>query len=256
MRKVLSIFLVFSVCGSALADTIGFRAGLSVDSPDVRAEEKDLYLTPMLEFDQSFGNIDLYADAEYSFHLTKFFPQFFTGEEKITAHLPFGSHWELQLRVDNENTLFVDPDQGSEWTSGRVSPGVGTALFFPAGDFSLDADFPITYRTENGGDIRTGIDLTAAYVSPFWIGIRVAANFIRTPHSAFDGMEYALTFEQDQFYSELAFKASESFDYFSLRAQFDYFFNFWILNIGLEAGNLGVWDAVTLAAAVGIKYRF
>ncbi|MDR2617986.1 MAG: hypothetical protein LBC62_03860 [Treponema sp.] len=240
----------------ALADTLGFRAGLYVDSPDILVEEKDLFLTPKLEFERAFGNFDVFLGAEYSFHLTGFFPQFFLGEEKIAAHLPFGSLWELRAGFRNENNLLVDPDWGNEWTGGRLSPGLGAGFFLPAGDFSIALDFPVDYPMQSRRDVLTGLDLTAAYVSPFWIGARAAANFILNPDAAFDGIEFALTYGQDQFYGELAFRVRDSFGYFSLRAQFDYFFDFFILNAGLEAGNLGVWDAVTLAPAVGIKYRF
>ncbi|MDR0760184.1 MAG: hypothetical protein LBF74_08750 [Treponema sp.] len=264
MRKPVFFLLVFSLvgCFPVLADTLGFRVGLSVDSPDAPVEEKDLFLTPKLEFERPLGNFDLYAGTEYSFHLTTFFPQFFFAKEAIAAHLPFGSLWEILLTLENENTLLVDPDRDSEWIGGRVSPGAGAGLFLPAGDFSLALDFPIDYcaalpRLMPGQEKALfGLDLTAAYISPFWIGIRAAANFILNPDTALDGAEFALTYGEDQFYGELAFKAAESLGYFSIRAQFDYFFDFFILSAGVEAGNLGNRDEITLAPALGIKYRF
>jgi hypothetical protein len=133
---------------------------------------------------------------------------------------------------------------------------VSYGLFLPPGDFSLALDVPVNYAMWGGGSALFGIDVTAAYTAPFWLGFRTTANFIAAPDPAFEGMEFAVNYTQAPFYGELTLKAKESFRYFILEAEFDYFFNFFILNAGVALRNLGSGDTVTAAPAIGIKYRF
>jgi hypothetical protein len=239
-----------------LADTLGFRAGFYLDSPDLLTDEQDYFLTPRLEYERSFGNFDLYLGGEYTFHLLKFFPQFFFAEEKIAAHLPLGSRGDLQFRLQNENEILINPDEDNGWDAGWVKPELGGGLFLAPGNFFLALGLPLRYGSRYMEDILFGLDATAAYTTPFRIGFEAVLNFIVIPAAAFDGMKFTVNYTQDQFYGEMAFNAKEAFGYFSLRAEFDYLFNFFVLNAALELGNLSVRDAMTLAPAIGIKYRF
>ncbi|MDR2402611.1 MAG: hypothetical protein LBD78_01110 [Spirochaetaceae bacterium] len=256
MRNPVCFLLSFSLllCGTAAADTFGLRAGFYVDSPDVLADERQYFLTPQLEYKHPFGNFDIYARGEYSFSLTGPYPQFFFAEEKIAFHLPLGSRSEFQVRLHNENALRFNPD----WGGGRVKPEVSYGLFLPPGDFSLALGLPLIYPSRGGGnrEARFGFDVTAAYITPFRLGFEAAANVIAAPSAVFEGMKFAANYTGDQFYGELAFTAGDSFGYYRLKAEFDYFFNFLILWGALEAGNLANPEAAALAAAVGIKYRF
>jgi hypothetical protein len=257
MRNSLWFFLIFSLFsgGYAAADTIGLWAGLYVDSSDVLADNKDYFLTPALAYEHTFGNFDLHLGGEYTFTLTDFFPQFFFADEKVTAHLPLGSLSEFLLRVHNENDFRFNPDRGDGRGLGRVKPELGYGLFLPLGDISFALGSPIRYSLWAGGDTLFGLDATAAYVAPFWLGFRAVAKFIAAPDAAFDGMEFAVNYAQDQFYGELAFNAEESLERLSLKAEFDYFFNFFVLKAALKLGGLGDRDTLTLAPAIGIQYR-
>jgi hypothetical protein len=240
-----------------MADTIGLWAGLYAGSSDVLADDRDYFLTPALEYEQSFGNFDLHVGAEYTFSLTRFYPQFFFGEEKIAAHLPLGSLSEFLFTLHNENELRFDPDRDGNMGSGRVRPELSYAWFLPLGDISLGLGSPISYPLWGAEDSFVfGIDASAAYVAPFWLGFRAVARFIAAPDAAFDGMEFAVNYTQDQYFGELAFKAEKSLDYFSLKAEFDYFFNFLVLKAAVELGGLGDLDTLTLTPAIGIQYRF
>jgi hypothetical protein len=256
MQKPVCFFLVFSLflCG-AMADTIGLRAGLYVGSPDAAADERQYFLTPQLEYKHTFGNFDVYARGEYTFSLTGIYPQFFFAEEGFAAHLPLGSHSEFQIRLHNENNFRFNPDQ----SGGRVKPEVSYGLFLPPGDFSLALGTPLLYPLWYGegiGGAQFGFEATAAYITPFWLGFEAVANFITAPSAFFEGMKFAVNYTGDQFYGELALKVRDSLEYFSLKAEFDYLFNFFILWGALEAGNLADIAEAALAASAGIKYRF
>jgi hypothetical protein len=257
-EKRFCFFLFFLLFwrGSAQADTLGFRAGFYLDSPDLLSDERDYFITPRLEYGRSFQNFDLHFLGEYSFHLFEFLPQFFFAEETFAARLPLGSRADLQFRIRNENEVLIDPDGDNGRVVGAVKPELGGGLFPAAGDFSLNMGFPLGYGSRPAEDFFFGLDPMAAYASPFGVGIEVIFNFLVAPSPAFDGMELALKYTHDQFYGRIAFKARESFDFFSLKAEIDYFFDFFILNIALEWGNLSVRDAMTLAPAIGIEYRF
>jgi hypothetical protein len=260
MRNFFWIFLIFSIFPGicAMADTIGLWTGLYAGSSDVLADDREYFLTPALEYEQSFGNFDLHAGAEYTFSLTDFFPQFFFGEEKIAAHLPLGSFSEFLFILHNENELRFAPDRmGGDLGSGRVRPELSYGLSLPPGDISLALGSPISYPLWGAGDaFLLGIDVSAAYVAPFWLGFRAVATFIAAPDAGFDGIEFAVNYTQDQYFGELAFKAEKSLDYFSLKAEFDYFFNFLVLKAAAELGGLGDLDTLTMTPAIGVQYRF
>jgi hypothetical protein len=252
-----ALLLIFSAFyyGTAAADT-GLRAGVYVDVPDVTAEEREFFLTPQLEYGHAFGIFDIYAKGEYSFNLTALYPQFFFAEERLSAHLLLGSFSEFRAGLHNENDLRVDPDRDGGQGVGRVKPELKYTLFLSPGDISLGLGSPLTYPLGGGEASLFGLEPAAAYITPFWLGFEAAANFIVVPAVFFDGVKFAVNYTGDQFYGELAFRAKDSFTYFSLKAEFDYFFNFLILWGALEGKNLGNRDNIALAPTVGIKYRF
>jgi hypothetical protein len=262
MRKAVCFFFVFSLFlhEAAIADTIGLTAGLYMDSPDVAAEDRQYFLTPQLEYEHSFGNFDLYVEGEYTFSLNQIYPQFFFSEERIAVHLPVNSRSEFLIGLHNENDFRFNPDRNDGWSAGRVMPEVTYSLSLRPGDISLALGTPLPYLMRGGKDtgIRFGgFEVTAAYVTPLWIGFEAVADITGIPTSAavFESMKFAVNYTGDQFYGELAFRAKESFTYFSLKIEFDYFFDFFILWASLEAGNLA--DLKTaFPVALGIKYRF
>jgi hypothetical protein len=236
---------------SLSADTIGLRGGLFIDSPDILAEERDIFVAPQIEYENSFGRFDLYLGGHYAVNIPKIFPQFLFVEEKFAAHLPLGSQSEIQVRLRNENELRFDPNGGG----GRVQPEVAWGLSLPLGDLSLALGVPLFYPVGTGGDLSFGVEGGASYITPFWIGVRAAATFIVAPSPVFEGMEAGVNYTGDQYFGELAFKAKDSFNFFSITLEFNYFFNFFIIKAGIELGNLTTPGAITLGPALGIKYR-
>jgi hypothetical protein len=256
MGKPVFFFLIFSLSlrGAAMADTIGLRIGLFADSPDVLADERQFFLSPKVEYKQRFGNIEIHAGGEYTFSLAGLYPQFCFAEEQLGFYLPLGSHSEFQIKLHNENDFHFSPDEGEGW--GRAKPSLGYGLFFPWGELSLALGAPLDYPLWTGEDLIFGLEPRLAYVAPFWLGFEAAGKFITVPDRSVDGMEFAVNYAQDQLYGALVFDVAESFGYFSLKAEFDYFFNFIILQGGVSLGNLAYPEALALAASVGIKYRF
>jgi hypothetical protein len=258
MKKSLCFFLFFFLflCGALMADTIGLRAGLYADSPDVLTDKRQYFLSPHLEYERRFGNIDVYAEGEYTFNLTGLYPQFFFTEERIGLHLPLDSRSEFQFKLQNENDIRFDPEKGGGQGVGRVQPAVSYGLFFLWGDISLALGLPLTYSMWGGENTRFGLEPRAAYVTPFWLGFEAAVTFVAAPAVSFDGMEFAINYTGEQYFGELAFKAEESFSSFRVKVEFNYFFNFFIIKAGVEVGNLTDTNALTLGPAIGIKYRF
>jgi hypothetical protein len=257
MRKPVYLLLFLSLFypGIAVAD-IGLRPGLYIDVPDVMADEREYFLTPQLEYTHAFGYVDVYAKGEYTFSLTDLYPQFLFGEERIAARLPLGSRSEFRAALRNENELRIDPDHDDGQGAGRATPELQYTLFLPPGDFSLALGAPLTYPLWGGVDAGFGLEAAAAYVTPFWLGFEARLDFTTIPAACFDGMKFAVNYTGDQFYGELAFRAKDSWTYFTLRAELNYFFDFCIAWGALEAKDLGNRDNIVLAPAVGIKYRF
>jgi hypothetical protein len=257
MQKSISLlFLSLFLCGAAVADTIGLRAGIYVDTPDLTADKQQFFISPQVEYEQTFGKLDVYANGEYTFGLTDIYPQFFFAEEHLVFHLPLGSRSEFRIGIHNENALRFQSDQDGGEGGGRVKPEVSYGLFLPPGNVSLILGAPVTYLLWGGGTAFFGIEATVAYVTPFWLGFEAMVNFTTVPATSFEGMKFALNYTGDQFYGELALRIKESFSYFNIRAEFNYFFNFLIPWGALEVENLADVNALTLGVAIGIKYRF
>jgi hypothetical protein len=257
VRKSVGLFLFLSLFypGIAVAD-IGLRPGLYIDVPDLMADQREYFLTPQLEYTHTFGYFDVYAKGEYTFGLADLYPQFFFAEERIAARLPLSSRSEFRAALRNENELRIDPDHDDGQGAGRATPELTYTLLLPPGDFSLALGAPLTYPLWGGVDACFGLEATAAYVTPFWLGFEARLDFTTIPDALFDGMKFAVNYTGDQFYGELAFRAKDSFEYFTLKAEFNYFFNFVILWGALEAKDLSRRDHIVLAPAIGIKYRF
>ncbi|MDR0722349.1 MAG: hypothetical protein LBF75_06085 [Treponema sp.] len=257
MRKSICLFLIFFLGGTAMADKIGLSLGLYGEAFYLwDTDRKDYFLTPLIEYDHSFGKVDLYVKGEYTFCLTNIFPQFFFSEEKIAVHLPLGSLSEFQFRLKNEQDLLFDPVENQGRGSGTVKPELSYALFLPPGEIALALGSPWTYRMWGRRDSFFGLDLTATYSTPFWLGFKVAANFIFIPDAVVEGMEAAISLMQDQFYAELAFNIQESFSYFSLTPEFNYLFNFFTFWASVEFGGMGYGNRLTISPTLGVKYRF
>jgi hypothetical protein len=262
MGKPVCLVLIFFLflSGAAMADTIGLRLGLFVDTPDMLAALTDwqqFFLTPHVEYKQRFGNVDVYAGGEYTFGLAGLYPQFLFGEELIGLHLPLGTPSEFLIKLHNKNDFRFNPEEEDGEASGRVQPSVGYGLFLPWGELSLALGTPLDYPMWGGGaDIMFGLEPRLAYISPFWVGIEAAGKFAMLPDTSVDGMEIAVNYAQDQLYGALIFDVAESWDYFSLKAEVDYSFNFIILKGGIKVGNLADFEDLSMAASVGIKYRF
>jgi hypothetical protein len=250
----LLVFFVFHF-GIAAAD-IGLRLGAYLDVPDVMAKKREFFLTPQVEYGHAFGIFDISAKAEYTFGLTAFYPQFFFTEERFAARLPLGSHSQFRVGIRNENDLRIDHDHDGGRGVGTVTPELMFSLFLPPGDISLGLETPLTYPLWGGADTLFVLEPQAAYITPFWLGFEAVAYLIAAPAAVFDGMKFAANYTGDQFYGELSFKTKDSFAYFSLKAEFNYFFNFFILWGALEVKDLSNRDNIILAPAVGIKYRF
>jgi hypothetical protein len=259
MGKPVCFFLILFLflCGAAGADTIGLRLGLFADSPDVLAEERQYFLTPNLEYKQRFGNVEVYAGGEYTFSLAGLYPQFLFAEERLGFHLPLSAHAEFLIKLHNENDFRFNPAEANGEGAGRTQPSLGYGLFFPWGELSLALGTPLAYPLWGGDkDIIFGLEPRLAYISPFWLGFEAAGKFVMLPDPDAEGMEFTVNYAQDQLYGALIFDVAESFDYFSLKAELDYSFNFVILKGGIKLGNLADFDTLALAASIGIKYRF
>jgi hypothetical protein len=228
---------------------------LYIDVPDVTADKREFFITPQFEYGHTFGNFDVYAKGEYTFGITAFYPQFFFAEERLAFRLPLGSRSLFRIALHNENDLRMDPDHDGGRGVGRVTPELKYSLFLSPGDISLALGTPLTYPLWGGDDSLFGLAVTAAYVTPFWLGFEAGMDLLVTPTTLFEGMKFAVNYTGDQFYGELAFRSKKSLSYFSLKAEFNYFFDFFILWGALEVKNLSDRYALALAPGIGIKYR-
>jgi hypothetical protein len=260
MRKSVCLFLFCALlCPGTLAADSGLRAGVYLDLPDAMAEERELYLTPQLEYLRSLGSVEIQAKGEYTFGLASLYPQFFFAEERIALRLPLGSFAVFQAGLHNENDFRVDPDRDGGQGRGRATPELKQSLSLPPGDFSLALGAPLAYPLWGGGEVLFGLAATAAYGAPFGLGFEARMDFGTVPAARFEGLRLAVSYAGDQVSGELALRArygEDSFSRFALAASLNYLFNFCILWGSLEAKDLGNRDRIVLAPAIGISYRF
>jgi hypothetical protein len=225
---------------------------------------------PMLIFDRSFGDLDVYAELDYIYGFTKesdedgkeVNPQYLDFELDLAYNIGLGSGTTVSLLLENLNRFRISPKSDKFGNSfiGILAPGIkfnqGTAF----GDLFVRADLPITYRYFGElDDFTSGLDFTAGWGSTFGFGIEFTAYNDLTPDfKSFTWYDVLASFETRSFYAEVLFEIPREFDDYGMFITPHlelYFGNFTIYGFCEFAGIGSDWDT-SISPGVGVKFSF
>jgi hypothetical protein len=251
--------MLTAVCGLVSAEPVGLTAGLGLGFGNV-ADEAVIGITPQIEFENSFGNLDVYIDAEYTIEFDSDANHALYLEEELGYNLPFSEISKLSFIVNNQNDFHIAPKAEGNIAGGTVDPAVRYTHTLGFGDLFGQVGLPITYRNQYipASDDEAGLGVYAklGWGSTFGLGTELTLNYSIKPNAEYAETELLLTYEQETFYAEVDIVAAKAFESFTITPEFDYYlgaFTFWA---SVEFGNLGDDEDISITPAIGVKYSF
>jgi hypothetical protein len=262
MKRFFAAFLLLTVTGFfVMAEGIGIDAGVRVDFSEVNLEGNPL-ITPSIEYGNSFGDIDVYADAEYGIDLAEEIGQTLYLEEELGYNLSLGEASTLSIIVNNQNNIYVAPALDSitekifNAFDGTLEPSVLFIQGLDFGDLYAQVGFPIGYVHQiKDEETAIGSYLTLGVAAAFGLGAELTLNLDLSPEAQYGETGLLISYEQETFYAELAITADSEFAYFTIAPEFEYYLNQFTIYAGLELGNIGG-DDIGVSPFIGAKCSF
>lgn len=259
MRRIITAFLLLAAVDfAAFAEGIGIDAGVRVDFSEINLEGGHPLITPSIEYNNSFGDLSVFADAEYGIELGDDVGQGLFLEEALGYDLPLGDASTLSFALDNQNEITIAPEVDTNYAnilSGTLEPSVGFTQGLDFGDLYATLGFPIGYaQVEKDADLSFDAYLTLGLAAGFGLGAELTFNFAISPEAQYTETGLLISYETEAFYTELGVAVDSEFAAFTITPEFDYFLNQFTLYAGLELGLGG--DDIVLSPFIGAKYSF
>jgi hypothetical protein len=252
-----------AAAGFAAAEPIGLTAGLEAGLGNV-ADSVVFGITPGIEYENSFGDFDVYAGASY----TAVF------EEDDTAHdvyleaegaynLPLGTASVLSFILNNSNDFHAAPDWGDDVSAagGTLEGGIQYTQTFGFGDVFVYLGFPVEYAHQgvltDDDEAAVTAKLTLGMAGVFGFGAELTFNYALSPDAEYGETELLLSYENGAFYGEVGVIAAQEFESFAITPEFDYSINdAFTVYVNAEFGGIGGEDDISVTPALGVKYHF
>ncbi|MDL2228971.1 hypothetical protein LJC14_01845 [Treponema sp. OttesenSCG-928-L16] len=243
-RFLVFCLLLVSLAGFAAADDLGIDAGLEVGFGDV-ADEFEFSLTPKAIYENSFGNIDVYAEANYTIIFNDDLDQSIYLEEEAAYNLPINETM-LSFILNNQNNFYFI-DAMDDDVDGVIEPSVKYAF----SNFFAQLGFPIYYQPDTAVDTY----LCLAYYN-YGFGAELTGTFNIDPDAEMASYNLLLNYEQDRFYVEVEMEADKEFDVFFINPYAEFYIDRITVWAGVDFGNIGGEGDVTVAPYIGASYSF
>ena len=269
--------LVLSASFAAAEDEgIGLSAGLEFGIENVNKandEDMNLYLMPMLIYENSFldETLDVYAELDYKLGFTQVpnddgdevNPQSMYIDLMMGYKLCLGDASALSFILENEfDEIIISPRLNNEINL--------TGIFTPAVKFSHELDFgslyaqiglPITYYDIEDVDATTGLDFTLGWSSTFGLGIEAKICTLLSPgdYVGYSGFETTISYETESIYAKVETIIPKEIDIegVTITPEFDYSFKNFTFYIKCEFAGIGAdGGSVSVTPALGVKYSF
>ncbi|MDR2446105.1 MAG: hypothetical protein LBD58_02245 [Treponema sp.] len=257
MKKILcALFSLLVTCGFAAAqeeDGLGLSAGVELGFGDV-ADKAVFGVTPLLAYERSFldGALDVAGGIEYTFTFEDGVPQELFAEEDIGYNLFLNDTSVLTFNLHNENNVSTVPDFGDAGDGSIFEPSVIYGLALDAGELAFVLGFPIGYHPE----ITFGAYATAGFVFPFGFGVEATANLDISPEVGYAETNVLLSYGADLFTVELEIDADGEFKVYTISPYLEWYFGSWTVWAGVDFGNIGGEESISVEPYIGVKYSF
>jgi hypothetical protein len=273
MKKITLLFLVLCVAaGFAAAEDegIGLSAGLEFgvwNVSNANNSDMSLYLMPMLIYENSFldGALDLYAELDYTFGLTKeddSNPQSLYVDLSAGYNLSIGEKSTLSFILENEfDEIIIAPKiEDGNALNGIFTPAVKFNQSLDIGDLYAQIGAPINYiQYYKDADMVIGLDFTLGWTSAFGLGIEAKICSLLSPSEAagYTGLDLTVSYEAESIYFEVeTIIPKETDEGITITPEFDYSLKNLTFYIKSEFAGIGTSGDVIISPALGVKYSF
>jgi hypothetical protein len=256
---LLAFFVLAFVCGFAAAEGIGLEAGAEVGFNGVNAEGSFVSITPYAAYENSFGDIDVFAELDYTIALEDEVDQTLYLEEEVGYNLGLSAASTLSFIVNNRNNIFVAPDFGSAVNKfdGFVEPSVKFNQAFDFGDIYAQLGFPIGYISQiKDADISVDSYVLLGFGHGSGFGVELILGYGLSPEAGYGDTELLLFYENDTIYGEVDIVANSEFNGYTITPEFDYKFNAFTFWANAEFAGIGSDTDVVISPAIGVSYSF
>jgi hypothetical protein len=264
MKKFFFCFAVCIAVGAfAAAEPIGLTAGLEAGL-GITSDDVVFGITPEIEYENSFGDFDVYADASYTaaFEEDDAAHDFYL-EVEAAYNLSLGTASVLSFILNNSNDFHAAPDWGDgvNTAGGTLEPALRYTQTFDFGDLFLHIGFPVEYVHQEvlKDDDETGAaaKLTLGMAEVFGFGAELTFNFVFSPEAGYGETELLLSYENGAFYGEVDIVAAQDFESLTIIPEFDYSINdAFTVYANVEFGGIGSEEDFSVTPAIGVKYHF
>jgi hypothetical protein len=249
------------ICGFAWAqdgtedEGIGLTGGLEMGFGDV-VDELLISLTPSVEYENSFGDLDVFGELDYSVEFDDPTAHSLYLEVELGYNFSFGEASVLSIILNNNNTFRLAPElEDGETYEGVIEPSLLFTQTFDFGDLYGQLGFPITYLT--GIEDETAVDtyLTLGWASAFGLGLELTGYFAIDPESDMSGLGMLISYEKAFFYGEVEFVTDKEFKSVGINPEINILFKAWTFIVRAEIEKVEDLDA-SFAPFIGAKYSF
>jgi hypothetical protein len=225
----------------------GYTAGLEGGGVTDGGEAN---ISPRLEYQGSFGSLDVYGAASYTAFFEKPHSHQADLAENIAWRLVPDEKSRLVFRLDNEDLVVFFPDE-AVFAYAALDPGAAYSRAFGFGDLSLSLGFPVLIKPESSFNSW----FCVGYEHPAGLSVSVCPRFTLAPDADYSGTTFTLTFAWDAFFAKAAFMANKDFSAVNISPYAEFTLGHVVLHAGAEFGGIGT-DDISTSPFIGAGYHF
>jgi len=262
MKNILVLILVLLVPFSftmAQDGSLGFTAGVELELPAIN-NEFTLYATPFIEYDNSLGNLDIWARAGIGLGIidNNNFPVDLTVEFQPWFNLSLGENSTLSFGIYGGLRFQISPSTDDGFSFG-LEPMVKYNQNLTLGDFYGILGLPIDPVIPFKDDASFGLNLTLGWASTFGLGIEFSPHFNILPEGVefFDSLDFLVSFEINPVYAELVVSISNDIDDgITFSPYFEFGLDKMAFYLGADIAGIGSSADAEINLILGFKYSF
>jgi hypothetical protein len=235
-------------------ESIGLTPGIELGAGDL-ADKAVFILRPRVEYENSFGNFDIFGELDYNLIFDDPVAHELELEIEPAYNLQIAEPSVLSIIVNNKNTFFLSPSLPSGETHlGVIEPAVQYTHTLDFGDLSGKVAVPFDYLTGTKDETMVGLTITAGWASNFGFGLELSGTIGLHPEADFLGYGLLVSYEKDMFYGEIECKADREFKELEILPEVNISLDPWVFIARMEI--LKADDSWAVRPFIGAGYRF
>jgi hypothetical protein len=250
---ILSVLLCATMPAKETGIDTGAEFGVEFDSGDTIP-----YIDPLITYTNSFGNIGVFFQIDYTIPFKDTYSQELYAEELLRYKIWLSPLSNLFLILNNSNTINTfNKNDAIDTVSGTVIPKVQYVRRSDSGTWYTATAFPIQYASfikDAAAAYFTRISL--GWNGSFGLGTELNGTFALYPNPAETSIGVSVDYEYNFFGVELEITAKKDFKVYIIDPAFELYFGRSTVWAGVYFENIGGDGNVHINPYFGAKYSF